>query len=521
MKKTILSLVLTFSALQAHANVLGNMQTLAPTPDSLYFQNIHSSMTLASGRFNVGFFTSYVRNEITAYDSTTLASQNFVDYKDTGITYDMIIAWGLTNHFELFYSLPGFIDQKPDSDQTQQHHISKGFNTHRPGFKYNISQDKSGGFAAAMSADIPVTENDPYVGTQPKPIYNLELIYDIRRTDDAFGFNIGYRKRTPGGQPVGSYFFPLRDQLIYSAGYVYGVGTDRRYHFEVYGALPVDKTPHIEAKHVSSFEGLLGFKQRIASQLWWHIGATAELLAEGLAPQFRAYTGLNYYFGSTEKVKPAKAAPLEKPTVPVYEEKVEVADPLRITPESVQMLEAGKQYFQIYGGTAPYKFRLVNSFGQFHSEKLSYTAPTKPGSTVLIVEDSVGNRKEVNITVTAVPKANKELRIQNLEFDFNTANLTQGSKAKMEEIVATLRQIENIKSIVVAGHTDSLGNNDYNQELSIARAQTVAEILVDRLNLEPSQVSAIGYGEDMPITTNETDEGRQQNRRVELKLYYR
>ncbi|MNL66457.1 Outer membrane porin F precursor [compost metagenome] len=77
-----------------------------------------------------------------------------------------------------------------------------------------------------------------------------------------------------------------------------------------------------------------------------------------------------------------------------------------------------------------------------------------------------------------------------------------------------------IKKIIVVGHTDNVGSDEYNQELSQTRAETVAQVLRSKFNLGPQEVEAVGYGETQPIATNNTEKGRLINRRVELKLYY-
>ena len=71
--------------------------------------------------------------------------------------------------------------------------------------------------------------------------------------------------------------------------------------------------------------------------------------------------------------------------------------------------------------------------------------------------------------------------------------------------------------VEVAGHTDSLGSNDYNQALSEARAQTVVDYFVET-GVRVSQIQARGYGETQPIAPNDTPTGRERNRRVELRV---
>ncbi len=71
--------------------------------------------------------------------------------------------------------------------------------------------------------------------------------------------------------------------------------------------------------------------------------------------------------------------------------------------------------------------------------------------------------------------------------------------------------------VAIEGHTDSVGSDDYNQQLSERRAQAVRDYFVQQ-GINSSNVEAHGYGKTEPIATNDTPEGRQQNRRVELIL---
>lgn len=72
-------------------------------------------------------------------------------------------------------------------------------------------------------------------------------------------------------------------------------------------------------------------------------------------------------------------------------------------------------------------------------------------------------------------------------------------------------------TIVVEGHTDSTGSDAYNQGLSESRALSVQRLLVDR-GVAPARISTVGYGEARPVATNDTPEGRQMNRRVEIRV---
>ena len=86
--------------------------------------------------------------------------------------------------------------------------------------------------------------------------------------------------------------------------------------------------------------------------------------------------------------------------------------------------------------------------------------------------------------------------------------------AVLNEAAALLQQHERVV-VEVAGHTDSVGSDEYNQGLSERRADSVREYLTSK-GVKASRLSSRGYGESRPIESNDTDEGRAENRRVEL-----
>lgn len=101
-------------------------------------------------------------------------------------------------------------------------------------------------------------------------------------------------------------------------------------------------------------------------------------------------------------------------------------------------------------------------------------------------------------------------------FDFNRADLKTGARNNLSRLVSFLREHED-RDVLVEGHTDALGPEDYNQSLSRRRAEAVRLFLVDS-GISPSRSVARGFGESRPVASNDTDEGRQQNRRVEIVI---
>lgn len=101
-------------------------------------------------------------------------------------------------------------------------------------------------------------------------------------------------------------------------------------------------------------------------------------------------------------------------------------------------------------------------------------------------------------------------------FDVDAYSLKPGAEDNLSEIADILIGYPDF-NIVVEGHTDDTGKENYNLWLSEKRADTVADFLYGR-GLNPARMQSVGYGESRPVATNETAEGRQQNRRVELHV---
>jgi outer membrane protein OmpA-like peptidoglycan-associated protein len=101
-------------------------------------------------------------------------------------------------------------------------------------------------------------------------------------------------------------------------------------------------------------------------------------------------------------------------------------------------------------------------------------------------------------------------------FDTNSTELRPGLYSEIDRVAGVLRQYP-YTLVRVEGHTDSIGSDQYNMDLSIRRAASVKNLLVQR-GIAESRIDAVGYGKTMPIASNETEAGRQRNRRVEIKI---
>ena len=101
-------------------------------------------------------------------------------------------------------------------------------------------------------------------------------------------------------------------------------------------------------------------------------------------------------------------------------------------------------------------------------------------------------------------------------FDFDKAVLKPEGKAKLDDLVSKTSGI-NLEVIVAVGHTDSVGSDEYNQKLSVRRAEAVKAYLVSK-GIEKNRVYTEGKGEKQPVADNKTTEGRAKNRRVEIEV---
>lgn len=99
-------------------------------------------------------------------------------------------------------------------------------------------------------------------------------------------------------------------------------------------------------------------------------------------------------------------------------------------------------------------------------------------------------------------------------FAFDSSELRPGAESVLNNVAATLRQNPNVR-VNIEGHTDAVGSNEYNLGLSQRRADSVRSYLMSR-GISGDRMRTAGYGEERPVATNETDQGRAMNRRVEI-----
>jgi len=143
------------------------------------------------------------------------------------------------------------------------------------------------------------------------------------------------------------------------------------------------------------------------------------------------------------------------------------------------------------------------------------------GAAVAIVEQTSIVKDDV--VLAAREEVVAEQFIQNLQFDFDSADLTAADKRELDAVNAQIEAFrpllrQNVAHMNVIGHTDSKGAEAYNQKLSERRAQAVAEYFASEGQVPRETMRVSGKGEIEPIADNGTDAGRDQNRRVVIEI---
>lgn len=133
-----------------------------------------------------------------------------------------------------------------------------------------------------------------------------------------------------------------------------------------------------------------------------------------------------------------------------------------------------------------------------------------------LVEAPPGELKAVTAIASTSTLPNATMRFHNILFDRGKSEIRPSSLGELNQVVGFLRS-NSVVTIEISGHTDSTGSEALNLRLSEERARSIMRYLVTK-GISSNRITAVGYGEARPITANNTESGRQQNRRVEFKM---
>jgi len=131
---------------------------------------------------------------------------------------------------------------------------------------------------------------------------------------------------------------------------------------------------------------------------------------------------------------------------------------------------------------------------------------------------------EANSKFDAIDKASKRLVYEVVlsedqgNFKFGKTTLPDEAKAKIDEMVAQMKQDPKNIYLEIEGHTDNVGDKATNEKIGLARADAVKRYLYEQYQIPLHKMNVISYGEEKPIAPNKTKTGRAQNRRVVIKV---
>lgn len=235
--------------------------------------------------------------------------------------------------------------------------------------------------------------------------------------------------------------------------------------------------------------------------------------------------------GHLQVYRVRRVKPTPPPPSPTPQETLSAAPPPRL------LTLAGRTYDSRTGQGVPTQIVLVDSLTQKELIGIQANAdgtyrlyPPRTGRFYLYVQapgymtyvqvislPEVTPEEPIQLSVPLFPIEMEAIfQLRNIYFDFNSDKLRSESVPELERLLRLLQQNPNIR-IRFSGHTDNIGGDKYNQQLSERRARAVYNWLRER-GVHPIQIEYIGYGKTRPIASNATEEGRSLNRRIEMEV---
>jgi outer membrane protein OmpA-like peptidoglycan-associated protein len=160
------------------------------------------------------------------------------------------------------------------------------------------------------------------------------------------------------------------------------------------------------------------------------------------------------------------------------------------------------------------KFLLQMSPGEYHLKLLSGETIKKEAD--IEIPELVGRKIYHRVRIHVLYEERTVFEIEDLHFEYNSSKILEGAYPILDRLFNYLDGEQGAK-YEISGHTDSDGSESDNMRLSKDRAEAVMNYLIEK-GISSDRLTAKGYGESIPISDNDTEEGRAENRRTEVKL---
>lgn len=157
---------------------------------------------------------------------------------------------------------------------------------------------------------------------------------------------------------------------------------------------------------------------------------------------------------------------------------------------------------------------IVDTGFTYHLRFLSLTSDKEGHSERF--EINFDPEQRYSLVMTYDESIQKEFVLKGVHFDTGTATLKKSSFSKLKPLIEYMKLKPNIY-VELSGHTDNQGDPEQNLNLSEARAEAVRQYLISQ-GIKASRIASTGYGDQKPIASNKTPEGRQKNRRTEVRI---
>ena len=168
--------------------------------------------------------------------------------------------------------------------------------------------------------------------------------------------------------------------------------------------------------------------------------------------------------------------------------------------------------------TGAYKFSL--DFGRYYSYSFQADGFYPPSKRIDLRSKTAKNSlNEEDVVVKSIEEilaSGEEIRINNIFFETSKAELLQESFSELNKLIDVLNKYPTV-NVVLEAHTDNIGSDKFNDDLSLRRANAVQQYLVTN-SIAPNRITEKGFGKRKPVSSNETEEGRALNRRVQFRL---
>jgi outer membrane protein OmpA-like peptidoglycan-associated protein len=483
--------VVALASMQLQANTVGtDFQLFNPTHDPDNFITVQSARTLDKGQLHLGLFVDAGWSTLPEILSSTEVVSEREGFDDMVISAHAQIGIGILDNWDLGITVP-FVLNTQNDDFDKVLFKTTGTSQVRAETKFRFFGDSYNGVALIVGAAMNMIEANPYHGEEDNTInYMIQLAGNKRFGALDVGLNVGYRMRDPGtpedvfveGDSDDPRFVegsandgitaangtkpinPLESNVMYGVGFGYNLSKTAKVILEGYGSYALDEVDNYTGRSQSPVEAALGIRLRPKKNLYFYGGLASEITHGVGTADYRVFAGARY----TPQLFGGGVAEVQEQTTEVPEPQIE--EPMIEEP---------------------------------------------------IIEEPIVEAPAIEEYVAPTVDETPQQTIVAKSIHFKSGSHTQVLKSSRSEVVriGNLLKQTGFGRLKIIGHTDSQGSAASNQALSERRANMIKGYLVRKHGFNADSIFTEGMGENKPIDTNDTPQGRKNNRRVEFQIF--